>query len=422
MDRREWRENNRALFIASVLAMHFFKIFSLRSTLPPAMRRFQRGALFIGLGALLCCIIGAFFSPAQFFRSYLLAYIFWLGVALGCLAIVMIYHLTGGAWGVVTRRLLESATRTLPFLLLLFAPLIFGLPDLYAWARPEAVAHDEWLRHKSVYLNTPFFLSRTGLYFIIWCSIAYFLNKWSLEQDQQADDPRPTQRLRLLSGPGLVVYVLAVSFAAIDWLMSLEPHWYSTIFAAVLMVGQGLNGFAFVIIVAALLADRYPLAEALTPAHFHALGGLLMAFVMLWAYMAFSQWLLIWSGNLPEENFWYVHRLSGGWMWVGVLLIVCHFALPFLLLLSRDLKRNVRALTTLAVALMVMRLIDLFWVIVPAFHPTGFFIHWMDVIAPIGLGGIWLAVFTSQLDERPLAPLHDPNLQEALAYGHERHE
>jgi len=385
------------------------------------MQRLQQRALLIGLVALTLCIIGAFFSPAQFFRSYLLAYTYWLGVALGCLAIVMMYHLTGGAWGVATRRLLEAATRTLPLMILLFVPVAFGISDLYVWAHPEAVAGDELLQHKAVYLNVPFFLVRAALYFLAWCGIAYFLNKWSLEQDQRGADPQPTRKMQILSGPGLVVYFLTFTFAAVDWLMSLEPHWYSTIFAAVLMMGQGINAFALVIIAGALLTDRRPLAEVLTPAHFQALAGLLLSFVMLWAYMAFSQWLLIWSGNLPEENFWYVHRLSGGWKWVGLLLIVVHFALPFLLLLSRDLKRNARALSAVAATLMVMRLIDIFWIIVPTFHPTGFYLHWMDVIAPIGLGGIWLAVFTSQLGERPLVPQHDPNLQEALAYGHERH-
>jgi hypothetical protein len=240
------------------------------------MQRFQQGALLSGFIALLVCLIGAFFSPAQFFRSYLLAYIYWLGVALGCLAIVMIYHLTGGAWGLATRRLLESATRTLPLLILLFAPVAFGISNLYAWAHPDVVARDELLQHKAVYLNVPFFLVHAALYFLAWCSIAYFLNKWSWDQEQRAADPQPTRRRQLLSGPGLMVYVLTVTFAAIDWLMSLEPHWYSTIFGAVLMMGQGINGFALVIITAALLADRQPLAELLTPAHFQALAGLLL--------------------------------------------------------------------------------------------------------------------------------------------------
>lgn len=401
--------------------MQPFDIFTPRSTLPPGMQRFQQRALIIGLVALLVCIIGALFSPTQFFRSYLLAYTYWLGVALGCLAIVMVYHLTGGAWGLATRRLLESATRTLPLMVLLFLPVAFGTSDLYAWAHPDIVANDVLLQHKAIYLNVPFFLVRAALYFLTWCSLGYYLNKWSLEQDQRAADPQPTRKMQILSGPGLVIYFLAFTFASIDWLMSLEPHWYSTIFGAGLMMGQGINAFALVIITAALFADRQPLAEVLTPAHFQALAGLLLSFVMLWAYMAFSQWLLIWSGNLPEENFWYVHRLSGAWKWVGLLLIVVHFALPFLLLLSRDLKRNARALSAVAATLMVMRLIDIFWIIAPTFHPTGFSLHWMDVVAPIGLGGIWLAAFISQLGERPLVPQHDPNLQEALAYGHERH-
>ncbi len=397
--------------------MRFFNLFSPHSTLPPELWRFQQRALLIGIIGLMPCIVGAFLSPAQFFRAYLLAYVFWIGIALGCMAIIMISHLSGGAWGVVIRRLLESATRTLPLMILLFVPLVFGLQDLYAWARPEVMATDELLQQKRLYLNIPFFLLRAVLYFVAWGSVAYFLNKWSLEQDQRAADPQPTRRLRLLSGPGLVLYGLAITFAAIDWLMSLEPHWYSTIFGATLMVGQGLNALAFVIVAAALLADRQPLSQVLSPAHFQDLGSLLLAFVMLWTYMAFSQWLLIWSGNLPEENFWYVHRLQGGWQWIGVVLIVFHFALPFLLLLSRDLKRNARALATVAGAIMVMRFIDLFWVIVPAFYPTGFHIHWMDIAAPIGLGGLWLAMFIWQLGERPLLPLHDPNLQEAIAHG-----
>jgi hypothetical protein len=397
--------------------MKVFDLFSPHPALPPEMRHFQQRALLFGVVGLMLCIVGAFFSPEQFFRAYLLAYVFWISIALGCLAIIMIYHLSGGAWGVVIRRMLESATRTLPLMIVLFVPLVFGLRDLYAWARPEVVASDELLQHKRLYLNIPFFLLRAALYFVAWGGVAYFINKWSLEQDQYAADPRPTRRLRLLSGPGLIVYGLAITFAAIDWLMSLEPHWYSTIFGVTLMVGQGLNAFAFAIIVAALLAGREPLSRVLSPVHFQDLGSLLLAFVMLWTYMAFSQWLIVWSGNLPEETVWYVHRLQGGWQWFGVVLIVFHFALPFVLLLSRDLKRNARALAMVAGAIMVMRFIDLFWLIVPAFYPEGVHVHWMDIVAPISLGGIWLAMFIRQLGGRPLLPLHDPNLRGAIAHG-----
>jgi hypothetical protein len=397
--------------------MRFFEVFFPPSTLTPEVRRFQQQVLLFGIGGLALCVVGAFFRPEQFFRAYLLAYVFWIGLVLGCLGIVMMYHLSGGAWGVVIRRMLESATRTLPVMVVLFIPLLFGLHDLYAWARPDVVANDELLQHKRLYLNVPFFVLRAVLYFVAWGGVAYLLNRWSREQDQRATDPRPTRRLRLLSGPGLVLYGLGITFAAIDWLMSLEPHWYSTIFGVTLMVGQGLNAFAFAIIVIALLADREPLSRVLAPVHFQDLGSLLLAFVMLWTYMAFSQWLVIWSGNLPEENVWYVHRLQGGWQWFGVVLIVFHFVLPFFLLLSRDLKRNAHALAVVAAAIMVMRFVDLFWLIIPAFYPDGFHIHWMYIVAPLSLGALWLAMFIRQLGERPLLPLHDPNLRGAIAHG-----
>ncbi|MGH8005732.1 MAG: hypothetical protein ACREQ3_01840 [Candidatus Binatia bacterium] len=388
-------------------------------TLHPSLPGFQQWSFLVGVVGLVLCAIGAVFSPAQFFHSYLLAYVFWTSLALGCLAVVMIHSLSGGAWGVVIRRVLESATRTLPLLALLFVPLIFGLPHLYVWARPEVVAGDVLLQHKEAYLNVPFFLLRTVCYFAAWIGVAYFLNKWSLEQDRGAD-PHLERRVRLLSGPGLALYGLAVTFASIDWVMSLEPHWYSTIYGAMLMVGQGLTAFAFAIVMAAVLADRPPLSQVISPAHFHDLGKLLLAFVMLWAYFAFSQYLIIWSGNLAEEVPWYLHRLQGGWQWVGLLLILFHFVLPFFLLLSRDLKRHVRLLAVVAGAILFLRFVDLFWLIVPAFHPTGLRIHWMDIVAPIGVGGIWLAVFVWQLGARPLLPLHDPSLQETIEYGRDK--
>jgi hypothetical protein len=365
---------------------------------------------------LLLCLVGAFFSPAQFFRSYLLAYLFWLGIALGCLAIVMIQYLSGGAWGLFTRRILESGMGTLPYLAVLFIPILIGFHHLYLWARPEDLAHDAALQHKHAYLNVPFFVLRTVLYFGLWVGMAYLLNIWSVRQDHEGSSPRLERRFRLLSGPGLVLYVLAGTFAAIDWVMSLEPHWSSTIFGISLLVGQGLNAFAFTIAVAALLARQQPLSDAISPKVFKDLGNLLLSFVMLWAYMAFSQYLLIWSGNLPEEATWYVHRLRGGWWWIGLALIVLHFAVPFVLLLSRDLKRNFRTLAMVAVALMAMRLVDIFWLVTPAFVPS-LRVHWLDVAAPVGLGGLWLALFLGRLRRQPLLPAHDPQLEEAIAYG-----
>ena len=271
----------------------------------------------------------------------------WLGITLGCLAIVMIHHLSGGAWGLVIRRLLEAGTRTLPIMALAFLPIAFGVRVLYLWARPDAVASDAVLREKALYLNVPFFLVRAVLYFTIWGTVAYWLNRWSLEQDH-SPDPRLARKLQLLSAAGIVLYALTITFASIDWVMSLEPHWFSTIFGILFMGGQALSALSFAIAAAVLLALRPPFSDVLSRAHLHDLGKLLMAFVMLWAYFNFSQFLIIWSANLAEEAPWYVHRLGHGWQAIGLLLVVFHFALPFALLLSRGLKRNPMLLAALA--------------------------------------------------------------------------
>jgi hypothetical protein len=371
--------------------------------------RFQRPALAGGLVALVLALIGAIVAPEQFFRSYLTAYLFWCGIALGSLAILMLQHITGGAWGAVIRRVLESATRTLPLLALLFLPLLFGLPHLYEWAQPEHVAHDEILQHKAAYLNVPFFLARAALYFAVWLILARFLNRWSLEQDSIPLE-RQGVRLEYLSRGGLLLYSLTMTFASIDWVMSLEPHWFSTIYGILFVGGQVLSAFAFVIPILMLLADRPPMSDIVSADQFQDLGKLLLAFIMLWAYFSFSQFLIIWSGNLPEETPWYINRLNGGWQWVGVGQIVLHFALPFGILLSRDLKRNARLLSMVAVGVVLMRFVDLHWLITPAFSPGELSVHVLDVITLIGVGGVWMAFFVNQLKGRPLLPLQDSSL------------
>ncbi|HZS08776.1 MAG TPA: hypothetical protein VFD58_28330 [Blastocatellia bacterium] len=384
---------------------------------PPVVNLVQVRALIAGAAGLLACLAGAFFRPAQFFHSWLTGFVFVTGITLGCLALVMLQHLTGGAWGLVIRRLLESATRTLPLVALMFLPLLLGLHRLYAWARPEEVAGNAALAHKRLYLNVPFFVARALFYFAAWAALTFFLNKWSRQQDETAD-PRLERRFQLLSGGGLVLYGLTITFASIDWVMSLQPEWYSTIFGLLLMGGQALSAMAFVISVLVLLAQYEPLAHAIRPGHLHDLGKLLLAFVMLWAYLSFSQFLIIWSGNLPEEATWYVRRLSGGWQWVGLALVIFHFALPFLMLLSSDLKRSGRRLVAVALAVIVMRFIDLFWLIAPTLDEHRFALHWMDVAALVGLGGVWLGMFMWQLGKRPLLPINDPHLGEALQNGH----
>jgi hypothetical protein len=378
--------------------------------------RLKQRALLAGAAGLAVCAGGGLVNPEQFFRSYLLGYLLWIGVALGSLGIVMLHHLTGGGWGFVVRRCLESGARTLPFMAGLFLPLLFGLPHLYAWARPAEVARDALLQHKSMYLNVPFFTIRTAGYFAIWIGLTALVTRWSFEQDRTAD-PALTRRLQVLSGPGLAAYGLTATFAAIDWVMSLEPHWFSTIYGVLFIVGQVLASLAFMIPVALQLADREPLAQVISPARLQDLGNLLLAFVMLWAYIAFSQYLIIWAGNLPEEIPWVLHRTHSGWQWIALTLIVFHFVVPFLLLLSRGTKRSVPVLSAVAVGLVGMRLVDLFWLVVPAFHHTGVAIHWMDLMAPVGIGGIWVALFVWQLQGQSLVPVHDPRLRELLEHA-----
>ena len=376
--------------------------------------RYRDRSLWLGVAGMLLTIGGGFLNPEQFFRSYLLGFLFWLGVPLGCLAILMIHHLSGGGWGLGIRRSLESATRTFPFLAVLFLPLLLGSQWLFVWARPEEVAKSELLRHKALYLNWPFFLLRAVVYFLVWIVLSHLLNKWSLAQDER-DDPRTTRRMQLLSGPGLVLFGLAVTFASIDWIMSLDPEWFSTLFGMAFMEGQALTGMAFIIAVAALLSQYEPLARVITSTHFHDLGKLLLAFVMIWAYLAFSQFLIIWTGNLPEEIPWYLRRLQGGWQWVGLGLVVFHFALPFLLLLSRELKRRPITLVRVAWVVLFMRLVDLYWLTAPELYRGGWHFHWLDIVAPLGVGGFWLAYFFHQLKKRPLLALNDPGLKEAMA-------
>jgi len=385
---------------------------------PPEVDQFQRRALMIGGVAVVVCIVGAIFNVDQFLRSYIVAYVFWLGITLGCLAILMLQHMSGGAWGLVIRRLLESATRTFPLLALLFLPIALGVGSIYPWAQPLATDAPEALKHalahKAPFLNVPFFLVRAVFYFAVWNLMSYFLNKWSLEQDRTGHRPLTT-KLQSLSGPGLVLYGLTVTFASIDWMMSLEPQWFSTMYGILIMGGQGLSAMAFIIAVVVVLSQYKPLSEVIKPRHLHDLGKLMLAFLMLWAYFGFSQFLIIWSGNLPEEIPWYVRRLQSSWKWLGLALVVLQFALPFVLLLSRDLKRNARRLVIVATVVIVMRLVDLIWLTGPDFYQGAFRIHWMDVLMPIGLGGLWLAYFAYQLKARPLLPIGDPFLGEALA-------
>ncbi|MBA2501745.1 MAG: hypothetical protein H0V27_02580 [Pyrinomonadaceae bacterium] len=399
---------------------------------PPELGRLQLLAIIAAVVGLALTAVGALLDHEQFFHSYLVGYVFWVGVSAGCLALLMVQHLAGGAWGVVIRRVLESASSPLMMvlLLLLFIPVVLGAHDLYEWTHAEAVRTNEILKWKAPYLNLPFFIGRTILYFAIWGALAYFLNVWSNRQDEDvAHGYIYERRMRTLSGPGIVLFALTVTFASVDWVMALDPEWYSTIFGILFMGGWGLSALAFVIAVSVFLSGRRPMHDVLAPAHFHDLGKLLLAFVMLWAYFSFSQLLIIWSGNLPEEIPWYLRRYSGGWQVLSIALIVLHFMLPFLLLLSRDLKRNARLLGAVALFVIVMRVVDVFWLIAPeAHHREASYVGHLDPLAVlfgaaavIGIGGVWFWLFVWGLRKRPLMPLGDPLLEKALHHGQHHH-
>jgi hypothetical protein len=361
--------------------------------------RIRQQALLAGIIGLAVCALSAWASPTHALRGYLVAFNYWLGIALGCLALLMLQHLTGGVWGLVLRRVFESASRTIGPLALLFIPLLFGLPRLYEWVdstEPELV-------EKNWYLNLPFFIGRAAAYFLIWTTIAFFLNKWSTAQDQ---GPFPERRFRLLSGPGLALYGGTITFASVDWVMSLEPRWYSTIFPVIFAAGQLLQGMAFAIAMLISIGSQPAFERLLGPAQRRDLGNLLLTFVMMWAYLSFSQFLLIWAGNLPEEIPWYLRRTRGGWQLLAIVLVVFQFSLPFVLLLSRQIKEDPRRLAAVAVLILAMRYLDLFWWIEPAFEDGVFFYGFVHIAAFVGLGGIWLWLFLGQLSKLPLLPLH----------------
>jgi hypothetical protein len=369
-----------------------------------------------GAGALLflACIAGAFFAPAQFFHAYLFGYLFWLGVALGSLALLMTQYLTGGAWGVMTRRILEAAARTLPLMAVLFIPVAFGIPHLYPWASGGDVARDDVLRHRAGYMNPTFFIIRAVIYFAIWLTLGWFLDHWSRQEDEGLG------RLHLfekLSAPGLILYVFTVTFSAVDWAESLFTHWYSTMWGFLFVAGQGLSSMGVAILAVAMLGRFHPYSDALRASHLHDLGKLLLMFVMLWAYFSFSQLLIVWSGNLTAEIPWYFTRWHGSWAVMGIAIALFEFMVPFLMLLSRSLKRNPVALDSVVVLLLVMRLVDLYWIVVPALDRDGIRFNWMQIVLPLALGGLWIAAFFWELKKRPLLPLGAPNLQEALTHA-----
>jgi hypothetical protein len=382
------------------------------------MERVQRNALFVGLAALAVSLIGLFLDPTHFWQSYLYAYIYWSGLALGCLGIFLLHNVVGGNWGVAVRRLVEAGLKTLPMFAVLAIPVFFALGTLYKWTDAGYRADHFATGHKAAYLNPMWFIIRTAIYFAIWLFTGFRILKMANEHDRTGDR-QLFLRIKKRSAPALLVFVVTTTLAFIDWIMSLEPDWYSTIYGWMFTVGEVLLTFSFLVAVLVLLSKREPFASFLTRQHYHDLGNLMLAFTMLWAYMSFSQFLIIWAENLPDEIPWYVRRFSGGWGYIAWTIAIFHFFVPFFLLLLRFVKKHPARLRTLALWIIAMKALDVFWIVEPAFRQRGLEVYWTDLAALIAFGGLWLAFFTFNLKSRPLLAARDPrDTYSLLVKGH----
>ena len=391
---------------------------------PAATGSLSKRWLVIGVLAGIASAAGAFLSAQQFLRGYLIGYMLVLGFSLGSMALLMLGHLTGGNWWMIGRRVMEAAIGNLPLLTLLFVPIWLGRHGLYIWLDPAYVAAHHSVAAKSGYLNDSFWTLRAVIYFAIWNLWAFALRSGSLKQDGDAS-PAVWEKLKVWSAPGLLMFGLTITLASTDWIMSLDPAWYSTIFGMFFMISEMLSVMALMIVILCSLREFAPYDKVLGPDKLHDYGKLMLAFTMVWAYFSYSQWLIIWAGNLPEEITWYLDRIHGGWQAVALALVFLQVSLPFLLLLSRELKRDARKLVPVALLVLVMRYVDLYWLVAPnpfpgtsgAEHHLTY--HWTYFAAPLALVSIWLGTFFWQLSKRPLLVVTEPMLPRLWEQSHD---
>ena len=394
-------------------------------TTPPVIKSLQMKALIVAAIAGVVSLIVAFTNPAVFFRGYLVSYMDWLGVALGSLAILMINYMTGGGWGTSVRGILMASARCWPLMAVLFIPLGLSTKLLYPWAMPlksitDPAIHEHLEKHSFIlrdYLNMPGFWTRAIIYFVILGGMILLFSRWSKELDQPPVRDF-SARFKRLAAPGLILYAFAISFAVIDWVMSLNPSWFSTMYGLIFVAGELIAALGFTIIIERILYNYRPMSILLRPSYVHDHGKYMLAFTMVWAYFSFSQWLIIWAGNLPEEISWYFRRLHGGWQYVGLFLVVFHFFVPFFILLSRPFKRDIRTLVWLAAWMLIVRYVDLFWHIEPSFSQD-FTVTIADIALPFAIGGLFVAYFCYNLNQRPLIPAYDATVQSVLEPEHD---
>jgi hypothetical protein len=387
---------------------------------PAAVDKIRSRSMVVGVVAGVLALIGFVTAPDAFYRAYLLGFMLCLGASLGSLGLLIIIHLTNGRWGLVIRRILEAAAKNFWFMGILFLPLaFFGVPHLYPWAKAADLAESENLRWvHGVYLNQSQYIVRGLIYFAIWCSLAYLFTKWSAEQDTQGN--RSHSLSGALAGPGALLFGFTVTFGAVDWVMSLSYSWTSTIYGLIFLIGQLQSALCLATIVAVILARYEPMKSILNIDHLHDYGKWMLAFTMVWAYFSFSQWVIMWAGNLPEEIIWYRMRLHGGWQYFSLFVALFTFVFPFIRLLSAQLKKDKSSLVWTAGWLLAMRYFDVYWQIMPNFeNKAGFYFHWLNLVVPVAMAGFWLALFFRNLQGQGLLPLYAPLTTSVLEPAHE---
>jgi len=377
--------------------------------------KFGNIAFIIGIIGLALSVYGWFTDSQQFYFSYLTAFVFWMTIALGGLFFVLLHHLVNAKWSVVIRRFGESLMMTIPFMLILFIPVLIGIKEIFPWSDTQAVATDHLLQQKSSFLNAPFFIVRTLVYFCVWIVLALLLNKLSMQQNVAATLEQ-IRKTRIIGAIGMILFAVTMTFAAFDWLMSLDPHWYSTIFGVYVFAGSFLAMLALTIFVIIVLQKCGTLTECITGEHYHDLGKLTFAFVVFWGYMAFSQYLLIWYGNIPEETIWFLHRWEGSWKILTLVLVFGHFIVPFFILFPQTAKRSKAVMTVMSIWILIMHRIDIYWITMPTLHHHGIHFSWIDATACMGIGGIFLGIFWRFLSSHPLVPVNDPNLKKSIEF------
>lgn len=373
-------------------------------------------SLIAGIALLAASFAGYFMDGPQFFHSYLLGYLFWLSVALGGLFFTLATHLFGAEWSIVLRRITEATMYTIPVLAILFIPILFGMHDIFHWTHEEVVKQDAILNAKSGYLNFNFFVIRALIYFTIWFLLSRVLYKLSLKQDKEPSDAL-ILKINKISAPGMILFALSITFASFDWIMSLEPHWFSTIFGVFYFGGSFLAILCFIILMAFYLRSQGYLVNEISVEHYHDLGKLIFAFLVFWGYIGFSQYFLIWYANIPEETVWYDMRWENGWSLITLMLVFGHFLVPFMALTFRATKRNFALLKIISVWVLVMHALDMYWLTAPTFaHGHGPHLSWMDVTILLGIGGIFVWNVWNNISSNPLIPVSDRRLTKSIEH------